>query len=434
MRHDGGCRVAVDREDGEMTTDTLTRDPASTVPLSQMDVSDPKLFQSDTIGSYFTRLRREDPVHYCPESAYGPYWSVTKFNDIMQVEVNHQTFSSEAKLGGITLQDMQSGEASLELEMFIAMDPPKHDAQRKAVSPAVAPSNLVLLEPIIRERAGLILDSLPVGEEIDWVDRVSIELTTMTLATLFDFPWEERRKLTRWSDVATATPETGVVSSFEQRREELFECAQYFKGLWDKRANEPPKPDLISMMVHSPATRDMPYLEFLGNLILLIVGGNDTTRNSISGGVLALNQNPAEYRKLMADPGLIPKMIPEIIRWQTPLTHMRRTALMDAEIGGKKIRKGDKVVMWYLSGNRDDEVIDRPNEFIIDRPNSRHHLSFGFGVHRCMGNRVAELQLRIIWEEILKRFSKVEVVGAPERTLSNFIRGFTRLPVKLRGH
>ena len=417
-----------------MTTDTLTRYPASTVPLSQMDVSDPKLFQSDTIGSYFTRLRREDPVHYCPESAYGPYWSVTKFNDIMQVEVNHQTFSSEAKLGGITLQDMQSGEASLELEMFIAMDPPKHDAQRKAVSPAVAPSNLVLLEPIIRERAGLILDSLPVGEEIDWVDRVSIELTTMTLATLFDFPWEERRKLTRWSDVATATPETGVVSSFEQRREELLECAQYFKGLWDKRANEPPKPDLISMMVHSPATRDMPYLEFLGNLILLIVGGNDTTRNSISGGVLALNQNPAEYRKLMADPGLIPKMIPEIIRWQTPLTHMRRTALMDAEIGGKKIRKGDKVVMWYLSGNRDDEVIDRPNEFIIDRPNSRHHLSFGFGVHRCMGNRVAELQLRIIWEEILKRFSKVEVVGAPERTLSNFIRGFTRLPVKLRGH
>lgn len=414
-----------------MTIDTLVRDPASTVPLPQMDVSDPKLFQSDTIGSYFARLRREDPVHYCPESAYGPYWSVTKFNDIMQVEVNHQTFSSEAKLGGIALQDMQSGEAALELEMFIAMDPPKHDAQRKAVSPVVAPSNLVLLEPIIRERAGLILDTLPIGEEINWVDRVSIELTTMTLATLFDFPWEERRKLTRWSDVATATPETGVVSSWEQRREELLECAYYFKDLWDERINQPPKPDLISMLAHSPATRDMPFLEFLGNLMLLIVGGNDTTRNSISGGVLALNQNPAEYSKLMADPGLIPNMVSEIIRWQTPLTHMRRTALMDAEIGGKKIKQGDKVIMWYLSGNRDDEVIDRPNEFIIDRPNSRHHLSFGFGVHRCMGNRLAELQLRIIWEEILKRFSKVEVVGAPERTLSNFIRGFTHLPVKL---
>ncbi|PKQ06396.1 MAG: cytochrome P450 [Alphaproteobacteria bacterium HGW-Alphaproteobacteria-11] len=417
-----------------MTTDTLVRDPVSRIPLSQMDVSDPKLFQNDTIGSYFARLRREDPVHYCRESAYGPYWSITKFNDIMQVEVNHQTFSSEAKIGGIAIQDMQTGESALELEMFIAMDPPKHDAQRKAVSPAVAPSNLVLLEPIIRERAGLILDSLPIGEEIDWVDTVSVELTTMTLATLFDFPWEERRRLTRWSDVATATPETGVVSSFEQRREELLECAYYFKDLWDKRINEPPKSDLISMMAHSPATRDMPFLEFLGNLMLLIVGGNDTTRNSISGGVLALNQNPAEYRKLMADPGLIPKMIPEIIRWQTPLTHMRRTALMDAEICGKKVRKGDKVVMWYISGNRDEEVIDRPDEFIIDRQNSRHHLSFGFGVHRCMGNRVAELQLRIVWEEILKRFSKVEVVGAPERTLSNFIHGFTRLPVKLYAH
>lgn len=430
----GGCRTGANREDREMTTGTLVRDPVSTIPLSQIDVSDPKLFQNDTIGSYFARLRREDPVHYCPESAYGPYWSITKFNDIMQVEVNHQTFSSEAKIGGIAIQDMQTGESALELEMFIAMDPPKHDAQRKAVSPAVAPSNLVLLEPIIRERAGLILDSLPIGEEIDWVDTVSVELTTMTLATLFDFPWEERRRLTRWSDVATATPETGVVSSFEQRREELLECAYYFKDLWDKRINEPPKSDLISMMAHSPATRDMPFLEFLGNLMLLIVGGNDTTRNSISGGVLALNQNPAEYRKLMADPGLIPKMIPEIIRWQTPLTHMRRTALMDAEIGGKKVRKGDKVVMWYISGNRDEEVIDRPDEFIIDRQNSRHHLSFGFGVHRCMGNRMAELQLRIVWEEILKRFSKVEVVGAPERTLSNFIHGFTRLPVKLYAH
>lgn len=417
-----------------MTTDTLAHDPPSTVPLSQMDVSDPKLFQNDTIGSYFARLRREDPIHYCPESAYGPYWSITKFNDIMQVEVNHQTFSSEAKIGGIAIQDMQTGEGALELEMFIAMDPPKHDAQRKAVSPAVAPSNLVLLEPIIRERAGLILDSLPIGEEIDWVDRVSVELTTMTLATLFDFPWEERRRLTRWSDVATATPETGLVSSWEQRREELLECAYYFKALWDKRINESPKSDLISMMAHSPATREMPFLEFLGNLMLLIVGGNDTTRNSISGGVLALNENPAEYRKLMADSGLVPKMIPEIIRWQTPLTHMRRTALMDAEIGGKKIKKGDKVVMWYMSGNRDEEVIDSPNEFIIDRPNSRHHLSFGFGVHRCMGNRMAELQLRIIWEEILKRFSKVEVVGAPERTLSNFIRGFIHLPVKLHAH
>ena len=406
----------------------------ASIPIEEIDVARPSLFQNDTIGLFFDRLRAEEPVHYCRESYVGPYWSITKFDDIMSVDTNHKVFSSEAKLGGIAIQDMHSVEGALELEMFIAMDPPKHDQQRKAVTPAVAPSNLQLLEPIIRKRAGEILDELPIGEDFDWVDKVAIELTTMTLATLFDFPWEERRKLTRWSDVATAAPETGIVESYEARREELIGCAMYFKTLWDERINEEPKNDLISMMAHSPATRDMPFLEFLGNLLLLIVGGNDTTRNSISGGVLALNRHPDQYDRLRRDPALIGSMVPEIIRWQTPLTHMRRTALEDSEIGGKRIAKGDKVVMWYLSGNRDETAIERPEEFIIDRKNPRQHLSFGYGIHRCMGNRLAELQLRIIWEEIQKRFDFVEVVGEPERLLSNLVRGITRLPVKLHAH
>ena len=417
-----------------MSIDTMVLDTAgkiAAIPIDEIDVARPSLFQQDTIGLYFDRLRKEEQVHYCRESYVGPYWSITKFDDIMAVDTNHKVFSSEAKLGGIAIQDMHSVEGALELEMFIAMDPPKHDQQRKAVTPAVAPSNLLLLEPTIRERACQILDDLPIGEEFDWVDKVSVELTTMTLATLFDFPWEERRKLTRWSDVTTAAPETGIVESYEARREELIECAMYFKGLWEQRINEEPKNDLISIMAHSPATRDMPFLEFLGNLLLLIVGGNDTTRNSISGGVLALNQNPDEYRKLNDDPSLIASMVPEIIRWQTPLTHMRRTALQDWEIGGKQIKKGDKVVMWYLSGNRDETVIDRADRFIIDRKNPRHHLSFGYGIHRCMGNRLAELQLRIIWEEIHKRFAKVEVTGEPERLFSNLVRGITNLPVRL---
>ena len=417
-----------------MSIDTMELDTAEKIaamPIDEIDVSRPSLFQQDTIGLFFDRLRKEEPVHYCRESHVGPFWSITKFDDIMAVDTNHKVFSSEAKLGGIAIQDMHSVEGALELEMFIAMDPPKHDQQRKAVTPAVAPSNLLLLEPTIRERACQILDDLPIGEEFDWVDKVSIELTTMTLATLFDFPWEERRKLTRWSDVTTAAPETGIVASYEARREELIECAMYFKGLWDQRVNEPPRNDLISMMAHAPATKDMPFLEFLGNLLLLIVGGNDTTRNSISGGVLALNQNPDEYRKLNDDPSLITSMVPEIIRWQTPLTHMRRTALQEWEIGGKQIKKGDKVVMWYLSGNRDDTVIDQADRFIIDRKNPRHHLSFGYGIHRCMGNRLAELQLRIIWEEIHKRFAKVEVTGEPERLYSTLVRGITKLPVRL---
>ena len=413
------------------TVELDTVEKIAAIPIEQIDVSRPNLFQKDTIGLFFDRLRKEDPVHYCRESNVGPYWSVTKFNDIMAVDTNHKVFSSEARLGGIAIQDMHSVEGALELEMFIAMDPPKHDQQRKAVTSSVAPSNLRLLEPTIRERACEILDDLPIGEDFDWVDKVSIELTTMTLATLFDFPWEERRKLTRWSDIATAAPETGIVESYQARREELIECAMYFKELWEQRIKQEPKNDLISMMAHSPATREMPFMEFLGNLLLLIVGGNDTTRNSISGGVLALNQNPDEYRKLNDDTSLITSMVPEIIRWQTPLTHMRRTALQDWDIGGKQIKEGDKVVMWYLSGNRDDTVIDKADQFIIDRSNPRHHLSFGFGIHRCMGNRLAELQLRIIWEEIHKRFVKVEVVDQPERLFSNLVRGITKLPVRL---
>jgi cytochrome P450 len=296
----------------------------------------------------------------------------------------------------------------------------------------VAPANLASMEATIRERTARVLDGLPRNEPFDWVQRVSIELTTQMLATLFDFPFEDRRLLTRWSDVATSNPGTDkIVESMEARSIELGQCLAYFTRLWNQRVNAPPKGDLVSMLAHAPATRDMSPQEYLGNLLLLIVGGNDTTRNSMSGGVLALHQHPEQMAKLRANPALVDSLVPEIIRWQTPLAHMRRTALADAEIGGKAIRKGDKVVMWYLSGNRDEGAIERADEFIIDRARPRQHLSFGFGIHRCVGNRLAEMQLKILWEELLPRFPVIEVVGEPQRTMSNFVRGFTHLPVRL---
>ncbi len=405
-------------------------DPWS-IPIEALNVVQPGLFQADAHWPYFERLRKEDPVHLNADEDFGRYWSVTKFNDIMHVDTHHDIFSSDA---GITLGPPASQvqtENNFNTQMFIAMDPPKHDVQRATVAPVVAPSNLATLEATIRERASKILDSLPTGETFDWVDAVSIELTTQMLATLFDFPFEDRRKLTRWSDVATAVPGTGIVDSIEQRREELMECLAYFTRLWNERVNAPPGNDLISMLAHGKETRHMQPMEFLGNLILLIVGGNDTTRNSISGGVLALNQHPDQYRKLREDPSLITSMVPEIIRWQTPLAYMRRTVVEDTELGGKKLLAGDKVLMWYVSGNRDEEVIDHPNQFIIDRKKARHHLSFGFGIHRCMGNRLAEMQLRIIWEEIMKRFRMVEVTGEPKRTFSTFVKGYTSLPVQV---
>jgi cytochrome P450 len=403
------------------------------LPLAELNPAKPERFQNDTIWPVFERLRREDPVHFTPDSEFGPYWSITKWNDIMAVDTDHEGFSSAdgialANLEAVKEQDRVMGQRRRGAG-FITMDEPEHAAHRKAVSPTVAPSNIGAMAPLVRERAGQILDSLPIGREFDWVDLVSKELTAMTLATLFDFPFEDRRKLTHWSDMVTNLPGHGPVTSWEQKGAAIFECFGAFNDLWNQRVNAAPSIDLISMLAHNPATRNMEPNEYNGTVILLIVGGNDTTRNTISGSVYNLNKNPAQYDKLRADPSLITSMVSETIRFQTPLAHMRRIATRDIEVGGKTIKKGDNVVMWYLSGNRDETVIDNPNAYIIDRERPRQHLSFGFGVHRCVGNRVAEMQLTIIWEEILKRFPRIDVVGEPTRTYSAFVHGFETLPV-----
>ena len=339
--------------------------------LEDIDIAQRSLWIEDKKMAFFDRLRDEAPVHFCKDSEFGPYWSITRYKDIMEVDGNWQDFSSEP---AITIVEP---EEDFPLPMFIAMDPPVHDDQRKTVQGSVAPANLKLMEETIRSRTQKVLDGLPVGEQFDWVDRVSIELTTQMLATLFDFPFEDRRKLTRWSDVATGDEESGIVESEEARQAELYECLEYFTNLWNERAERGESNDLVSMLAHGEATKNMSPQEYLGNLILLIVGGNDTTRNSMTGGVWALNQNPGEYAKLRNNPGVIPNMVSEIIRWQTPLAHMRRIANKDYELGGQTIKAGDKVIMWYLSGNRDERSIENPNEFIIDRPKARQHLSFG---------------------------------------------------------
>ncbi len=411
-------------------TQAVQRAYIAGLPLEALDPSDTTLFENDSVGLVFERLRKEDPVHWTESPVAGKFWSVTRYQDIMTVDTQHGVFSSDWSQGGISVYDRPIGQR---LQMFISMDQPKHDEQRKAVSPIVAPNNLANMEGLIRERTCQVLDSLPRGETFDWVDKVSIELTTLMLATLFDFPLEERRKLTWWSDVATSVPEAGggVVKTLEERDAELQKMAQAMMKLWNERVNAPPRTDLISMLAHGPATRNMTPLEFMGNCVLLIVGGNDTTRNSMTGGLLGLHQHPDQWAKLRANPGLIDSMVSEIIRWQTPLPHMRRTALSDFELGGKLIKKGDKVVMWYFSGNRDDSVIDKPNAFIIDRPRPRQHLSFGFGIHRCVGNRLAELQLKILWEEILARFPVIEVMVPPKRVRNCFVRGYSELMVRI---
>jgi cytochrome P450 len=419
----------VDSLESAMSRD-VARVRIAAQPLEELNPADPLGFVDDTVGYVFARLRREDPIHrsHSPIAGIGTYWSVTRYQDILHVESNHGVYSSE---DGITLMDFPPGDEQ-KLPMFIAMDPPKHDEQRKAINPIVVPANLNNWRALIRERTVEVLDSLPRNQTFNWVEKVSIELTTYMLATLFDFPLEDRRMLSHWSDMVTSNKLTNPdAPEPEVRMAELRKMLAYFTRLWNERMNGAPRTDLISMLAHGPATRNMGSAEFMGNLALLIVGGNDTTRNSMTGGLLALHENPHEMAKLRANPALVESLVPEIIRWQTPLAYMRRTARADTELGGKQIRSGDKLALWYLSGNRDESAIPEADRFIIDRERPRQHLSFGHGIHRCVGNRLAELQLKILWEELLSRPGVVEVMGKPTRVRSSFVRGFSHLPVRI---
>jgi len=404
---------------------------ANELSIEQINPHNPYLFLEDRWQDHFARLRAEDPVHLNELETSGRYWSITKYEDVRAVDGDWETYSSAKgiSLGIKEIATAEENEGQVGIQTFIAMDPPEHTAQRKTVRSVSAPSNLRNIEPMIRERTAELLDSLPEGESFDWVDTVSIELTTLMLATLFDFPMEDRRKLTRWSDIVFAIPGPGgVVETQQQKIDELLECVDYFDGLFKLR-RENPGFDLVSMLANGEATKDIPMVEQLGNLLLLIVGGNDTTRNTMTGSVYGLNKFPDQFDKLLANPDLISNFVPEVIRWQTPLAYMRRTANHDTELGGKQIKKHDQVLMWYLSANQDEDVFENAHVLDIERHNADRQLSFGYGIHFCMGSRVAELQLRVLWEEILQRFKRIEIQDEPERVFSSFVHGYTRLPV-----
>ncbi len=401
----------------------------ASLPIQKIDVAQPGLFQLGLAPRYFERLRREAPVHYCAEGIFGAYWSITRSRDIEAIELDPVTFSSDHFNGGISITSHPDEPQFF--PSFISMDPPRHTEQRKAIAPAFTPERLNAMGLQLRSWSEEVLDQLPIGEPFDWVDRVSVELTSRTLALLLGFPQERSRDLIRWSDAAVALPGTPAFPTVADKLRVMQECFTTFDSIWEERRRAPAGDDLISMLASQPETRDMPRPEFHGNILLLIVGGNDTTRSSISGSVVAFDQFPGELEKLRTQPALIAGLTPEVLRWQTPIAHMRRTATRDVTLGGKKISKGDKVVLWYLSANRDEELFERADEFQLDRSNARRHLAFGAGIHRCIGARLADVQIRILWEEILKRFPRIEVLRPPMKSFSTFIHGYTELQVRI---
>lgn len=386
------------------------------------DLSNPLNFQLDSWQALFHSFRIKQPVYYCESSPNGPHWSITRYADIKEIELNPQAFSSAH--GGVRI------DGGLAFS-FLSSDPPRHTRERKMVSSISNPLNLARYEALIRDRTRQHLAGLSRNEVFDWDSLVSSELSSMMLSTLFDLPVEARRKLSYWSDVASRDPSSpdALVHSEHDRAKIITEMVTEFRTLLRERSVQEPKLDLISLMAHNPIFFEMTEDQVIGNLILLVIGGYDTTKSAMSGGLLEVYQRPDQRRAVINDPTLIPNLVDEVIRFQTPLIHMSRTATCDYQLRDQIIRKGDRVALWYVSGNRDECVFEDPDQFLVSRPNASKHLSFGAGIHYCIGARLAKAQIRILWEEIVEQGLVINLAGEPKRLHSNFARSFTYLPV-----
>lgn len=398
-------------------------------PINPFEVSANAIYTEDQWREPFAKLRAEMPLSWRPESPFGAYWSVVTHDLVQEVELRHDVFSSRWDMGNITIAESVNGEG---FPNFIAQDPPIHTVQRRVIAPAFSPSQILKLEKLVRERTEKLFAELPRGEKFDWVERVSLPLTLGMLCILFDMPFEEWRDIKRWSDWASGVSEDNLNEEYHaQFLMQMGEMLARFDRELDNRRTKPPTDDLLSRMVHSEAMGNMDAMERIANIALLIVGGNDTTRNSMSALVEAFDKYPGELDRLRSDASLIPNAAQEIIRWQSPVTHMRRTALEDTELAGQRIAKGEKVVMWYISANRDERIFPDAERFDVARENARRHVGFGHGIHRCVGARLAEVQLHAVIEQMLKLPGKVVPQAKPTRLASPFLHGFTAMPVKI---
>ncbi len=399
--------------------------------LQSIDVADPDLHADDRARAVFALLRREDPVHWNREARGRGFWAVTRYDDIVQVSRNTATFSSDARNGGIRLTTGDPLLAGPETtRSMIQMDAPEHSFYRRMLAPGFTPTRLRSLEERIRARVRLLLDRAFEARDCDWVEMVAAELPIQMLAELLDVPQEDRARLFEWSNMVVGETDRDLRKDPEHFAQALAALRAYAAELWAARTRRPGD-DLVSMLVQSRVDgQPLDRASFLSTFILLIVAGNETTRNSISGGLLAFIDNPGEWRRLRGDPRLTSCAVDEILRWVSPILHMRRNAIADGAIGGQPIRKGDKVAMWYVSANFDEARFTDPERFDITRK-GEPHLAFGIGTHFCLGSRLGEMQLRILLEELAPRLAWAELLKPVRRVRSNLLNSIRRMPVRL---
>ena len=412
----------------------MLRPQAQAIDLGgKPDLKDPDLYMREEHHEVFRKLRAEEPVYWNPEADAAGFWAITRYDDIEAISKNPKLFSSAKEKGGHRIFNENEIDGNDTDASMISMDPPEHAGYRRMVTPGFVPRRISNMEERIRARVTRLLDRLPKTGEAEFISAVAAALPIEVLAELFGVPESDGPKLFEWSNATVGEDDPELRVSDDYMKQCVLEMAGYAAGLWQQRLENPGE-DLISMLAHSKVGGEaMTFPTYIGTFILLVVAGNETTRNSISGGLLALSENPDERKKLLDDPSLIPSAVQEIVRWVSPVLHMRRTATEDTEIRGQKIKKGDKVVMWYASANRDEEKWDDPFRFDVTRymkADAATQLGFGAGQHFCLGSRLAELQLKVLFEELLKRFPDIHVSGPVRRLRSNFIYGIKEMPVR----
>jgi cholest-4-en-3-one 26-monooxygenase len=398
-----------------------------------IDLSDPKTFVASVPHEYFRTLREQAPVHWqneckLPGLPKGPgYWALTRYEDVTFVSKNAELFSSEE--GSCLISDLPPKDLDNMREQLINLDPPRHTELRKLMNPHFKPGIVRGTEEHTRKIVCETLDALEQQSECDFVDAVSAPISLRALTHFLGVPDKHSGRFYSWTNKLVGAGDPEVSSAFIAR----FVVLRLFlyAALLARRRRKKPESDVYSSLVNGTiAGLPLGRMKLNMNFFLLLIAGNETTRNALSGGVQALCEHPEQFDRLRLDPSLMPQAIEEMLRWVTPVMQFRRTAIRDTKVGDQAIRKGEKLVMYYGAANRDPRIFENPETFDITRkPNP--HLAFGTGTHFCVGSHMARLEMRVTLEELLGRFSEMRLASPPERLHSNFISGIKRMPVSL---